>query len=152
MRGVIDGGVVTVPDVDVDVASLAPLLREGGEASGQIVGSYDSQSSKTALELVGVRLALSDELVEDRLDGPIRITDEGFVAERLEVDAGRSKFTVNVRESERGYIGSISGPVVDANALLATRIVLNDAGAAARLRARPRTLIFPWNLTILIQK
>jgi hypothetical protein len=108
---------VAIPAVDLNVAALAPLLREGGQASGRVTGSLNTDPTAVALELVDVRLALSDDLVIERINGPFRITDDGFMADNLEVNAANSSFAVTARQTEGGYTGSLTGSTMDANAL-----------------------------------
>ncbi len=119
VRGTLDGDRFTVDPLNVDVAALAPLLREGGTASGQITGSIRTSPNDIDLTLQQVRLALSEDLVADNIDGRLRITDDGVEADELRVNAANSEFTLNLRESDDRWSGGISGRQVDANALMA---------------------------------
>ncbi len=119
VRGTLEGERFTVDPLDLDVASLAPLLREGGTASGRISGSIRTSPNNIDLTLQQMRLALSEDMVVENMDGGLHITDDGVEADALRVNAANSQFTLNLHEADARWSGGISGSQIDVNALTA---------------------------------
>lgn len=118
VRGTLDEERFNIATLDVDMASLAPLFREGGAASGRITGSIRTNPTDIVLTMDKVRIALSDDLVADHIDGRLHITDEGVQTEGLRVTGANSEFTLNLRETDGRWAGGIVGPQIDANTLM----------------------------------
>ncbi len=128
VRGTLDEERFNIATLDVDMVSLAPLLREGGGASGRITGSIKTNPTDIALSLNEVRIALSDDLVADHIDGRLHITDEGVETDGLRVTAANSEFTLNLRETDGRWTGGIVGSQIDANTLMEFADAFNALG------------------------
>jgi len=116
-RGTLDGDRFTVESLDIDIASLSPLLSDGGSASGHITGSIHTSPTDVALRLNDVQVTINEALTADQISGDLRVTDKGVETDQLHVNAANSQFTLNLRETEGRWSGGIEGSQIDANAM-----------------------------------
>jgi len=118
IRGTLAQERFLVENLDLDVATLAPLLREGGTASGHITGTIRTNPADVSLNLQQVHIAITDDLVANNIDGALRVTGGGIETDELRVKAANSEFTLSLREANGRWQGGIEGSQVDANALI----------------------------------
>jgi hypothetical protein len=118
VHGTLEQNRFNIETLDLDVAALAPLLREGGDASGRISGSIRTNPTDVSLNLQQVQVAFTDDLVANNINGALFVTESGIETDKLHVNAANSEFTLSLSEVNGRWQGGIAGSQVDANALM----------------------------------
>lgn len=123
------GDGLVAPDLQVDLARLAPLFPEGSEASGGVSGSIGVAPVYANLRLTAVRVKTPSGLAIDEINGGLAYGTGSFRCEALHVMAYGSDFIVDGASNGSQWNGSLKGARADLNTLAAIRGVSSGTSA-----------------------
>ncbi len=104
-----------IDPVDMNLATLAPLLTHGGETRGRVTGRIATNPTELNLTLTECGATLSPELTIDAIEGKVQVGPDTMRLDNLAVAGANSNCVVTAQKTGGAWSGSVTGRQLDIN-------------------------------------
>jgi len=115
VQGRFENGRFVVDPLDLNIATLAPLLSRGGEARGRVEGRVATNPTELDLTLVEFGAALSPDLAIDSVNGRASIRPDSIAIQDLAIVGANSDFRITAEKGSGRWSGNVTGRQLDIN-------------------------------------
>ncbi|GMV94975.1 MAG: hypothetical protein AMXMBFR82_47530 [Candidatus Hydrogenedentota bacterium] len=104
-----------IDPLDVNLATLAPLLARGGETRGRVTGRIATNPTELNLTLTECGAALSPDLTINTIEGSVQVGPDTVRLDNLAVAGANSNCVVTAQKAGGAWSGSVTGQQLDIN-------------------------------------
>ena len=115
VQGRFENGRFIVDPLDLNIATLAPLLSRGGEARGRVEGRVATNPTELDLTMIEFGAALSPDLAIDRVNGRASVRPDSIAIQDLAIVGANSDCRITAEKGGGRWSGNISGRQLDIN-------------------------------------